>query len=159
MTADGGDGETTGAGVASELAHGGRIGRFVSIGAVGFCFDVTVSTALSELGVFPEVAAFAGIEVAVVVMFLLNDRFTFASEGLAGLVPTLRRFGRSNLVRIGGIAVQLVVFSAIYRGVDVSLSVADVDAWFVVAKAGGIGVAMVVNYVAESLFTWRVGRG
>jgi putative flippase GtrA len=134
-----------------------RFGTFVSVGAVGFAFDVTVSTALRELGVFPEVAVAAGIEVAIVVMFLLNDRVTFADEGTAGVGPALRRLGRSHLVRLGGAVVQLAAFSALYRVPDVTLTVAGVDAWFVLSKATAVGVAMVVNYVAESLFTWRVG--
>ncbi|WP_435126677.1 GtrA family protein [Halobaculum sp. D14] len=153
---DGGDGDAAADDGARELLHGARIGQFVSVGAVGFLFDMAASTALSELGVFPEVAAAVGIEVSVVVMFLLNDRITFADQGLAGVAPTLRRLVKSNLVRAAGIAVQLVVFSAVYRGIDVSVSVAGIDAWFVVSRAAGIGVGMVVNYVAESLFTWRV---
>lgn len=144
---------------AGVLLEWSRIGQFVSVGAVGFVFDVTTSTLLAELGVFPEIAAFVGIEVAVVVMFLLNDRFTFASEGIGGLGPSLRRLGRSNLVRLGGIVVQLLVFTAVYRGIDLPLSLASVDLWFVVSKAAGIGVGMVVNYVAESVFTWRVLSG
>jgi putative flippase GtrA len=123
---------------------------------VGFCFDVATATALSELGMFPELAALIGIEVAVVVMFLLNDNITFATEGLAGVIPTLRRLLKSNLVRVGGIIVQLLVFSGFYRGVDGTFIVASVDAWFIVSKAAGISVGMVVNYVAESLFTWRI---
>lgn len=142
--------------VVSELAHSGRIGRFVSIGVVGFCFDVGTATALSELGVFPELAALIGIEVAVVIMFLLNDNITFATERTSGVIPTLRRLLKSNLVRIGGITVQLLVFSGFYRGIDVTFVIASVDAWFIISKAAGIGVGMVVNYVAESLFTWRI---
>jgi len=134
-----------------------RFGAFVSVGAVGFAFDLTASTALRELGVFPEVAVAAGIEVAIVVMFLLNDRVTFAGEGATGLGPTLRRLGRSHVVRLGGVAVQLAAFSAAYRLPDVTLTLAGVDAWFVLSKAVAVGVGMVVNYVAESLFTWRVG--
>jgi putative flippase GtrA len=143
-------------GALAALASGARIGQFVSVGVVGFGFDIATSTALRELGVFPELAAFVGIEVAVIVMFVFNDRVTFADEGLGGLAPTLRRLAKSNLVRAGGIAVQLLVFTALFRGVALPLSVAGIDLWFVISRAGGIGVGMVVNYVAESLFTWRV---
>ncbi|MFC7136014.1 GtrA family protein [Halobaculum litoreum] len=144
------------AGAVGTLASGTRIGQFVSVGVVGFVFDIATSTALREAGVFPELAAFIGIEVAVVVMFLLNDRVTFAEEGLAGLAPTLRRLAKSNVVRAGGIAVQLVVFTVLFRVVALPLSLWGVDLWFVVSRAGGIGAGMVVNYVAESVFTWRV---
>lgn len=142
--------------VVSDLAHRGRIGKFVSIGAVGLCFDIATATLLSELGIFPELAALIGIEVAVIVMFILNDRITFNAQRTAGIIPTFRRLLKSNLVRVGGITIQLLVFSGFYRGIDVRLIFGGVDAWFIVSKAAGIGVGMLVNYVAESVFTWRI---
>ena len=138
------------------LTSGVRFGQFVSVGAVGFVFDVTTATLLAELGVFPELAAFVGIEVAIVVMFMLNDNWTFADQGRAGLRPKLRRLVTSNLVRAGGIVVQLATFSLVFRLLHVELDVLSIDGWFVVSKALGITAGMVVNYVAESLLTWRV---
>jgi putative flippase GtrA len=133
-----------------------RFGRFVGVGAVGALCDNAVLLALATLGVTPELAKFAGIETAIVVMFALNERWTFAGAGAPGAVPTLRRLATSNVVRAGGIAVQLVVFSAVYRWLHVDLSALGVDLWLLVASAAGIGCGMVVNYVTESLFTWRI---
>ena len=144
--------------VVDSLLSGTRFGKFASVGAVGAVFDVTTSTVLRELGVFPELAVFVGIEVAVVVMFLLNDNWTFAEQGAAGVRAALGRLLRSNLVRAGGIVVQLLTFRFFYRVVALELTVVGVDGWFVVSKVAGIGTGMVVNYVAESLVTWRVGR-
>ncbi|MEF8790940.1 MAG: GtrA family protein [Haloarculaceae archaeon] len=141
------------------LLSASRFGRFASVGVVGAAFDVTTSTLLSELGVFPELAVFVGIEVAVVVMFLLNDNWTFARQGAAGLRAALGRLLRSNLVRAGGILVQLATFRFLFRVVALDLDVAGVDGWFVVSKVAGIGTGMVVNYVAESLVTWQVQHG
>ncbi|MEF8842293.1 MAG: GtrA family protein [Haloarculaceae archaeon] len=141
------------------LLSAARFGRFASVGVVGAAFDVTTSTVLSELGVFPELAVFVGIEVAVVVMFLLNDNWTFARQGAAGLRAALGRLLRSNLVRAGGILVQLATFRFLFRVVALDLDVAGVDGWFVVSKVAGIGTGMVVNYVAESLVTWQVQHG
>ena len=138
------------------LASGSRFGRFVSVGVVGALFDVTTATALRELGVFPELAVFVGIEISILVMFVLNDSWTFSGEGAAGRFPTVRRLARSNLVRVGGILVQLAVFRVLYRVVAADLTLVGIDGWFVVAKVAGIAAGMVVNYVAESLFTWRV---
>jgi putative flippase GtrA len=145
--------------VVDALLSGRRFGKFASVGAVGAVFDVTTATVLRELGVFPELAVFVGIEVAIVVMFLLNDNWTFAEQGSAGLGAALRRLLRSNLVRAGGILVQLATFRFFYRVVALDLTVLGIDGWFVVSKVAGIGVGMLVNYVAESLVTWRVGRG
>jgi putative flippase GtrA len=55
--------------------------------------------------------------------------------------------------------VQLATFRFFYRVVALDLTVLGIDGWFVVSKVAGIGVGMLVNYVAESLVTWRVGRG
>jgi putative flippase GtrA len=143
-------------GEAAALVSGARFGKFASVGAIGAVFDLITSTTLRELGVFPEIAVFIGIEVAIVVMFLLNDNWTFSARGNGGLLPTLGRLGRSHLVRLGGTLVQLATFSLLYRVIALELPVATVDGWFVVSKVTGIGVAMFVNYVAESLFTWRV---
>ena len=139
-----------------ELVSVVRFGQFASVGVVGALLDVTTATALREVGVFPELAVLVGIEVSVVVMFFLNDNWTFAGEGSRGLRPTLRRLLRSNLVRTGGILVQLAIFRLLYRVIAVDLAVAGLDAWFVVSKVGGIGAGLLVNYVAESLLTWRV---
>jgi putative flippase GtrA len=65
---------------------------------------------------------------------------------------------RSHLVRAGGSTLQYVLFVAVFYTVAVDLAVAGVDLWLVVVKGGAIGVAMFVNYVFESLFTWRVHR-
>jgi putative flippase GtrA len=138
------------------LASGTRFGKFASVGVVGAAFDVTTATVLQSLGVFPELAVFVGIEVAVVVMFVLNDNWTFSTEGHRSVGATLRRLLRSNLVRAGGITVQLLTFRLLYRVFFVDLGVLGIDAWFVAAKVTGIGTGLLVNYVAESLFTWRV---
>jgi putative flippase GtrA len=145
--------------VIDSLLSGTRFGKFASVGAVGAVFDVTTATLLRELGVYPELAVFVGIEVAIVVMFLLNDNWTFAEQGAAGVGAALRRLLRSNLVRAGGIVVQLATFRFLFRVVALELEVAGIDGWFVFSKIAGIGTGMIVNYVAESVVTWRVGRG
>ena len=135
-----------------------RFGRFVSVGAVGAVCDNVVLLALATAGMTPELAKFIGIETAIAVMFVLNERWTFAGIGRSGLRPALRRLATSNVVRIGGIAVQLVVFSFVYRWLHVDLSALGVDLWLLVASGAGIGCGMIVNYVTESLLTWRIQR-
>jgi putative flippase GtrA len=134
-----------------------RFGQFVSVGVVGAICDTTVLVVLTEaFGVLPEIATVVGIETAILVMFAINENWTFADQGRAGRRSLLERLFKSHTVRAAGSLTQFVVFVAIFRGVPVSLAVAGIDAWLVVAKGGGIGVGMLVNYVAESLFTWRV---
>lgn len=139
------------------LASGIRFGQFASVGIVGAICDNAMLTLLKlGFGVPDELAKAAGIETAIVVMFLLNDRWTFADQGEAGLVPRLRRLAKSNVVRVGGIAIQLTVFTLLVNRTDLTLSLGGTDFWFLAASLIAIGCAMFVNYLAESLFTWQV---
>lgn len=138
------------------LASGVRFGKFASVGAVGAVFDLTVTTALIVgLDVLPEVAKLAGAEVAILVMFVINERWTFAGEGLPGIRPTLRRLLTSNLVRSAGLGVQFLTVRA-FRQVPITLEVAGVDLWTFIPLPIAIGLSVLLNYVMESLFTWRV---
>lgn len=133
-----------------------RFGKFVSVGVVGAVCDTTVLVTLTQLGVLPEVATLVGIETAILVMFAINENWTFAEHGAADGRSLLGRLGRSHGVRAAGSLTQFVVFVAIFRGFPVTALVAGVNLWLLVAKGGGIAVGMVVNYIFESLFTWRV---
>lgn len=139
------------------LRSGLRLGKFVSVGAIGAICDTAVLLVLVEgFGVLEEVAALAGIEASILLMFVLNERWTFPDSGRRSGGAVLRRLGRSHLVRSGGVVVQFALFVAVYRLLFVPVQVAGVDAWLVVAKLAGIAVGTLLNYVFESLFTWRV---
>lgn len=141
-----------------ELVSGVRFGKFASVGAVGAVFDLTVSTVLTVfVGMLPEYAKLVGAEVAIVVMFLINDNWTFAEHGTRGRLNAVRRFVKSNLVRSGGLVVQFFIVRSL-RTLDVSLVVAGFDLWTVIPFPIAIGASMFFNYVAESLFTWRVAE-
>ena len=140
-----------------ELISGVRFGKFVSVGAIGATFDVTTLVVLTELvGLPAAVANVISIEVAILVMFTVNERWTFADAGAADVRSVSRRLLRSHVVRAGGSTLQYLLFIAVFYGYPLEILVADVNLWLVLVKGGAIGVAMVVNYVFESLFTWRV---
>jgi len=140
------------------LLSGVRFGKFASVGAVGAVFDLSVTTALMVLfGVLAEVAKLIGAEVAIVVMFFINERWTFAGEGSPGVVPTLRRLGKSNLVRGAGIGVQFLTVRA-FRQIPTTVEVAGVDLWSFISLPVAIGLSVLLNYVLESLVTWRIDR-
>jgi putative flippase GtrA len=142
---------------AAALASGARLGKFVSVGVVGAISDNAMLATLKLAFGVPELwAKAAGIETAIVVMFLVNEHWTFAGEGEAGVVPFARRIGKSHLVRTGGVTVQLVVYWVLTQQLAVTLVIFDVDLWFLAASPLAIAVAMTVNYVFESLFTWQV---
>ena len=139
------------------LASGVRFGQFASVGIVGaLCDNATLALLKLGFGVPATYAKFAGIETAIVVMFFLNDRWTFAEQGSSGVVARLGRLAKSNVVRIGGILIQLAVYDALVNRMEMTLLVAGVDLWFLAASPIAIGSAMFVNYLTESLFTWKV---
>lgn len=143
-----------------QLVSWARFGKFASVGVIGAVCDTATLVILVEVfGVLEEVATLTGIEVAIIVMFLLNEHWTFSEVGGDGSGSKFRRLARSHLVRSGGSIVQFTVFVVIYRLLFVSLTVAGIDAWVIVAKVTGIGFGMVVNYTFESLFTWRIHHG
>jgi Predicted membrane protein len=141
------------------LVSGVRFGQFVSVGVIGLLCDTTVLLVLTEIfDILPEIATLAGIETAILVMFLINERWTFADAGVASEDSLSRRLLRSHLVRASGSTTQFLIFTAVYRLLFVPVSVVGVDLWLLVAKGSGVAVGMTVNYVFESLFTWQVHR-
>ena len=134
-----------------------RFGKFVSVGIVGAVCDTAVLVFLVEVvGLLEEVAVLVGIETAIVIMFLINDSWTFAGHGQQDRRSWFGRLARSHAVRSGGVVTQFLTFVTIYRVLFVSLTVFGIDAWLLVAKGTGIALGMFVNYVFESLFTWQV---
>mgnify|MGYP006289113307 FL=1 len=142
------------------LLSGARFGQFVSVGVVGALSDNAVLATLRLLFGVPELwAKAAGVETAIVVMFLVNEHWTFAGQGASGRIPFFKRLGKSHLVRSGGVAIQLSVYWALVTLVDFEFIVFGTDLWFLVASPIAIAAAMSVNYVFESLFTWEVHVG
>ena len=139
------------------LVSGVRFGQFASVGVVGAISDNTVLAVLGlAFGVSDMWAKAAGAETAILVMFLVNEHWTFAGQGGTGRRSFAKRLGKSHLVRSGGVAVQLTIYWLLTQWLTVELVVAGTDLWFIAASPLAIGVAMLVNYVAESLFTWQV---
>ena len=145
------------------LVAAGRIGRFVSVGAAGATLE-TVIVALLTSGVLartapPLLAKAVGAEASITLMFIVNDRWTFAGEGEAGFLSRCRRYGRSHLVRVGGLAVAFATLFVLTSFSDMTILVGGADLWPTVANVVAIGAGMTLNYVAESLVTWRVHHG
>jgi putative flippase GtrA len=132
-----------------ELVSGIRIGQFLSVGIIGFIVDQLVLTLLIELGGTSVIVGKPlSAEAAIIVMFILNERWTFAAWGKAGGRNVVSRFLKSNFVRVGGVLVAYVILLILHQWFGVH---------YLIANTIGIGIGFVVNYIAESLFTWRVG--
>lgn len=142
---------------ARALASGTRIGQFVSVGICGASLETVIVFLLTGVLTAPPLAAKAvGAEASITLMFLLNDRWTFAGEGRGDLSAVGRRYLKSHTVRIGGLAVAFATLYLLTAHTDITIVVSGADLWPTIANLVGIGVGMTLNYVAESLLTWRV---
>jgi putative flippase GtrA len=133
------------------------ITQFISVGVVGATLETILVAAITiGSGLSPLAAKAIGAECSISVMFLLNDRLTFADDGVGDRETVVRRWGRSHIVRIGGLTVAFAILWALTAKTTIQIEIAGADLWPTVANMIGIGVGMVFNYVGESLFTWDI---
>lgn len=134
-----------------------RIGQFVSVGVVGAAIETLIVLALTGfLGVPAVPAKVVGMEASISTMFLVNDNWTFSGEGDTGPLSVARRWVKSHLVRTVGIVIAFGVLYLLTSHTSIILPVGGIDVWPTVANLVGIGAGLFVNYVFESVFTWRV---
>ncbi|GAA0299833.1 MULTISPECIES: GtrA family protein [Halarchaeum] len=138
------------------LARGGLLGRYLSVGVTGASVESIVVLALTATALTGSLVAKAvGAEISISLMFVLNDRWTFADAGAAGIRSFVDRFLRSHAVRAVGLAVGFVVLIALTDFVTVSVRLAGLELWPTLANLIGIGTGFAVNYIGEGLFTWN----
>jgi putative flippase GtrA len=133
------------------LVSPSRLGMFLVVGGTGaVCDNAALALLHGYLGVPLALAKLGSAEAAILVMFALNERWTFAGEGDGELRALARRFVTSHTVRLVGLGVGMTVLLALAELASV---------WYIAANVVGLGAGFVSNYVFESLVTWRVGRG
>lgn len=134
-----------------------RIGQFVSVGAIGAVIETIIVAILTAgLSFGPLFSKAIGAEVSISTMFTVNDRWTFATEGSDTSSAVLKRWMKSHFVRTGGLAISFTVLYVLTSFLEISLNIYGADFWPAVANFIGIGVGMVINYIAESLITWKI---
>ncbi|MFB6176084.1 MAG: GtrA family protein, partial [Halobaculum sp.] len=88
---------------AETLLSGARIGQFLSVGVAGSVLETVLLTLIDSVLGYPYLLAKAvGAESSITLMFLLNDRWTFAVSADASM---FRRWLRSNSVRFVGVGI------------------------------------------------------
>lgn len=133
---------------AQKLLNEEIMGKFLAVGIVGAFIDNVGLIVLVELSpILVEIAAIVSKEASIISMFLINEYWTFSEHGKDGHKHVLERFLKSNLIRLIGVAVGIVVLSILHRHFNV---------WYVYANFFGICVGFIFNYTFESIVTWRV---
>lgn len=142
--------------IGGTLFNWARFRQFATVGIIGAIVDLSISVPLALFtDLPPEIAKFLGAEAAIILMFTLNDRWTFADARSATLFHWLRRLVKSNLVRSGGIVIQLTAVFLLTR-IGMTLDIGGIDVWPVIVMPIAIGCGFIFNYVGETLITWRM---
>ncbi|MFB6181163.1 MAG: glycosyltransferase [Candidatus Nanohalobium sp.] len=120
--------------------------KFAFIGGLGAAINSAVLYILTEyLGVYYVYSSFAAIEAAIIIMFFLNNLYTF-SETKSSVGEILEGLLRSNLIRSLGIAVNIGLLWALTSVFGLYYLVSNIIAIF---------VASVVNFYGERNFNWN----
>jgi dolichol-phosphate mannosyltransferase len=121
---------------------------FALVGALGVVVNSVVLLGLVQWAALPYLLAGAiAIEAAIVHNFILNDQWTFRARRGRRRRPLLSRFGRFQLVSLGGMAINMAALWLLHGGLRWPL---------VSSNLIGIAGAVAYNYVTNKLWTWRV---
>lgn len=136
-----------------------RLGKFITVGAIGAIFDFSALIISTQFfSVSPEIGALLGIESAILVMFFINEHWTYKENGEDGIKNFFSRLFRSHIVRSFGATTHLLVFIATYNIFYISIFYMGIDIWIITSKIVGISVAFLANYTFESIFTWKIQK-
>lgn len=133
---------------AESMLSGTRFSQFLSVGILGAIVDNATLVGLVEFATMdPLFGKIIAAEASIILMFAINEKWTFSEFGVSSGVQLLHRFLKSNAVRVGGVLVALCSLFVLHDILGV---------WYLAANIVGIGLGFFVNYAFESLFTWNV---
>lgn len=122
-----------------------RLIQYMIVGGTGVLVDNGALYVLVEMfSTDVTVSKIMSAELAIATNFLINDFWTFREHGKDSI---LVRFLKSNVIRVFGVFVALVVLKILYEGFGLHL---------VLANSIGILIGFTSNYVLESIYTWKV---
>ncbi|AAB90627.1 GtrA family protein [Archaeoglobus fulgidus] len=124
-----------------------RLLKFASVGAFGALINTLILYIFTEyFRVYYIVSSILAIEIAIVVQFILNDRWTFRDKRSSDLRLFLFRLLKSNLWRVAGIFVNISILYVLTELFKI---------YYIFSNFVGIGCAFIFNYIMESKLTWR----
>jgi len=125
-----------------------RLLQFMAVGAIGTTVDMSLLVVFHGLVGWALIPSkLLGAEISYLVMFVINERWTFSTFGKTSSRARLRRLATSNGVRIGGLLTATTVLVIVTETTTL---------WYPLANLVGIGAGFFVNYTFESWLTWQV---
>jgi len=125
-----------------------RLIKFSIVGVIGAGINTGFLWVLTDVArlyyLFSSVVA---IEIAILMQFLMNDRWTFKETKTQHVEQFIKRVFKSNVWRSGGLAVNIGVLYLLteYMGV-----------YYLLSNIVGIICAFLLNYILESRLTWGI---
>jgi dolichol-phosphate mannosyltransferase len=125
-----------------------RLIRFSIVGVIGAGINTGFLWLLTDLiGLFYLFSSAIAIEIAIIIQFILNDRWTFSERKTKHMKQFLKRILKSNLWRSGGLALNLAILYLLTEYASL---------YYLISNIFGILCAFILNYVFESRLTWGI---
>jgi len=125
-----------------------RLFKFSIVGGIGAVINTGLLWLFTEVaGIYYLYSSIVAIEIAILMQFIMNDRWTFKEQKTTQVAQFITRLVKSNIWRSGGLAVNIGVLYLLteYAGV-----------YYLLSNIVGIFCAFLLNYLLESRFTWGV---
>jgi len=123
--------------------------KFSIVGVIGAGINTGFLWILTDLaGLYYLFSSVVAIEIAIMMQFMMNDRWTFRDRKTTDAGQFIKRIFKSNLWRSGGLAVNV---SVLY------LFTAYIGVYYLLSNIFGIICAFSLNYILESRLTWGIG--
>lgn len=137
--------------------------RFAVVGGIGFLVNTVVLVIGVKLGMLPSVAGPLGAELAIIVGFTLNNRWTFAQSEITSWRQIPFKFIQYNVIALGSVVIQFaflrvgeILFGVKqFVGPMIDLPVIRFYSWYMFFYMWGVGVGMVWNYIMYSKVVWK----
>jgi len=125
-----------------------RLIKFSIVGAIGAGINTGFLWLFTDVaGLFYLYSSVIAIEIAIILQFLMNDRWTFKEQRTTHAEQFMKRILKSNLWRSGGLAVNIGVLYFLTEYVGV---------YYLLSNIAGIFCAFLLNYLFESRLTWGI---
>jgi len=123
--------------------------KFSIVGVIGAGINTGFLWILTDLaGLYYLFSSVVAIEIAIMMQFMMNDRWTFRDRKTTDAGQFIKRIFKSNLWRSGGLAVNVGVLY---------LFTAYIGVYYLLSNIFGIVCAFSLNYILESRLTWGIG--
>ena len=127
-----------------------RLIKFSIVGVIGAGINTGFLWLFTDVaGLYYLCSSVIAIEIAIIMQFLMNDRWTFKEQKTLHAAQFMKRILKSNVWRSGGLAVNIGVLYFLTEHLGV---------YYLLSNIVGIICAFLLNYLFESRLTWGVGN-